>query len=183
MARPLKVFRTHLGFFDTVIAAPSMKAALTAWGTKQNLFHEGLAQVTNDPKAVMAALAHPGVVLRRAAGSDDPFSEDPRLPMVRVGKRAKAARTQKQAKAAGQHKLPLPKPELRRPDRRALDAAEKTLSDLEAEQRKTLGELWKKRVAAEAEETRAKKEFERRRREAEARVDQERRAYERALRS
>ena len=182
MPRSLKIFRTHLGFFDTVVAAPSMKAALTAWGARQNLFHEGLAQVTNDPKAVMAALAKPGVVLRRAAGSDDPFTEDPRLPMVRVAKRAKAARAEKTAKASGQQKLPLPKSEPKAPNRRALDAAEKALADLEAEQRRTLGELWKKRIVAEAEESRSKKEFDRRRRDAEGRVEQERRAYDRALR-
>lgn len=174
--RPLKVFRTHLGFFDTIIAAPSMKAALEAWGARQNLFHEGLAEVTNDPKAVMAALARPGVVLRRAAGSDAAFSENPGLPMVRGVKRAKAA------KAAGQGKLELPKPEPKPVDRRKLDAAEDALSELETEERKVLGELWKKRAAAEAEEARAKRDFARRRREAEERLQQEQRAYDRAVR-
>jgi hypothetical protein len=32
MARKLKTYRTSLGFFDLAIAAPSMKAALEAWG-------------------------------------------------------------------------------------------------------------------------------------------------------
>jgi hypothetical protein len=177
--RPLKVFRTHLGFFDTIVAAPSMKAALDAWGAKQNLFHSGLAEVTNDPKAVMAALAKPGVVLRRAAGSNDQFAEDPTLPVLRVAKRAKAA---KAAKAAGQQKLPLPRPEPKPVDRKKLDAAEKALAELETEERRTLGELWRKRAAAEAEEARAKRDFARRRRDAEDRVEQERRTYERALR-
>lgn len=180
MPRELKVFRTHLGFFDTVIAAPSMKAALSAWGTKQNLFHEKLASVTNDPKAVMAALAKPGVVLRRAAGSNDPFTEDPNLPMVRAAKGAKKA---KAAKASGQQKLPLPKPQPKRPDRKKLDEAERALSDLEKEERTTLGAFWKKRAELEAEESRAKRDFARRRRDAEEDVDRERRAYERALRS
>src|SRR3954470_20464584 len=39
MARKLKTYQTSLGFFDQAIAAPSMKAALQAWGTKTNLFH------------------------------------------------------------------------------------------------------------------------------------------------
>jgi hypothetical protein len=177
--RPLKVFRTHLGFFDTIIAAPSMKAALEAWGAKQNLFHSGLAEITNDPKAVMAALARPGVVLRRAAGSNEQFTEDPGLPVVRAARHAKVA---KAAKAAGQQGLPLPKPAPKPVDRKKLDAAEKTLAELEAEERRTLGELWRKRAAAEAEEARAKRDFARRRREAEERLEQERRAYERALR-
>lgn len=174
--RPLKVFRTHLGFFDTVVAAPSQKAALEAWGAKQNLFHEGLAEITNDPKAVMAALAKPGVVLRRAAGSNDQFSENPDLPMIRSARRSKAA------KASGQQKLPLPKPEPKHVDRRKLEAAEKALAELEADERRTLGELWKRRAAAEADEARAKRDFAKRRREAEERVEQERRAYDRALR-
>jgi hypothetical protein len=32
MARKLKTYQTSLGFFDLAIAAPSMKAALEAWG-------------------------------------------------------------------------------------------------------------------------------------------------------
>jgi colicin import membrane protein len=40
MPRKLKVYQTSLGFFDLAIAAPSMKAALEAWGAGSNLFHE-----------------------------------------------------------------------------------------------------------------------------------------------
>jgi hypothetical protein len=32
MVRKLKTYQTSLGFFDQAIAAPSMKAALEAWG-------------------------------------------------------------------------------------------------------------------------------------------------------
>ncbi|MDI4234164.1 hypothetical protein OZ411_15225 [Bradyrhizobium sp. Arg237L] len=32
MARKLKTYQTSLGFFDLAVAAPSMKAALEAWG-------------------------------------------------------------------------------------------------------------------------------------------------------
>jgi hypothetical protein len=32
MARKLKTYQTSLGFFDLAMAAPSMKAALEAWG-------------------------------------------------------------------------------------------------------------------------------------------------------
>lgn len=71
----LKVFQARLGFFDAVIAAPSQKAALEAWGVSQDLFHEGLAALAREAGAVEAALARPGVVLRRAAGSRAPFSE------------------------------------------------------------------------------------------------------------
>src|SRR5882724_7320218 len=37
MARKLNVYQTSLGFFDQAIAAPSMKAALEAWGSNSNL--------------------------------------------------------------------------------------------------------------------------------------------------
>jgi Family of unknown function (DUF5996) len=40
MARKLKTYQTSLGFFDLAIAAPSMKAALQAWGSQTNLFHQ-----------------------------------------------------------------------------------------------------------------------------------------------
>jgi hypothetical protein len=37
MARKLKTYQTSLGFFEQAIAAPSMKAALEAWGRQQSL--------------------------------------------------------------------------------------------------------------------------------------------------
>ena len=80
MAR--KVYQVHLGFYDTIIAAPSQKSALAAWGSSTNLFDMGVARVTDDPKAIEAARARPGVVLRRAAGSADPYSEHPNLPRI-----------------------------------------------------------------------------------------------------
>jgi hypothetical protein len=65
MARKLKVCQTALGFFDQAVAAPSMKAALEAWGSNSNLFHQGAARETDDPEIVAATMAKPGVVLRR----------------------------------------------------------------------------------------------------------------------
>ena len=80
MARKLKSYQTSLGFFDLAIAAPSMKAALEAWGADSNLFHQGAAKESDDPQVVAATLKKPGVVLRRAVGSDGPFSEHAELP-------------------------------------------------------------------------------------------------------
>jgi colicin import membrane protein len=71
---------TSLGFFDLAIAAPSMKAALAAWGAQSNLFHQGVANQTNDPEVIAATMAHPGIVLRRRVGSDRPFREHAELP-------------------------------------------------------------------------------------------------------
>jgi len=76
MARKLKVFTTSAGFFDLAVSAPSMKAALEAWGAGANLFQQGFAKQTEDPAIVKAAMARPGVVLRRPVGTDRPFAEE-----------------------------------------------------------------------------------------------------------
>ena len=69
MARKLKTYQTSIGFFELAIAAPSMKAALNAWGSNSNLFHQGLAEEARDSAIISATMAKPGVVLRRAVGS------------------------------------------------------------------------------------------------------------------
>ncbi|OPY96577.1 cell envelope biogenesis protein TolA [Bradyrhizobium sacchari] len=80
LKRRLKTYQTSLGFYDQAIAAPSMKAALQAWGASSNLFHQGVARETDDPGIVAATMAKPGVVLRRPVGSDGPFTESAELP-------------------------------------------------------------------------------------------------------
>lgn len=107
----LKAFQAHLGFFETVVAARSQEAALQAWGSRQNLFRNGTATQASDPDAIAAALAHPGVVLKRLAGSKDSFSEQPPLPKT---KRA-------------HHPEPRRK---KPPDRSKVAAAERALSQL-----------------------------------------------------
>jgi len=61
MAKKLKTYETSLGFFDLAIAAPSMKAALEAWGADSNLFHQGAAKQSEDPDVVAATMAEPGI--------------------------------------------------------------------------------------------------------------------------
>ena len=98
MARKLKTFTTSAGFFDLAVAAPSMKAALEAWGSKNNLFQHGFAKISDDPKIIAATMAHPGVVLRRPVGSTGAFSEHAELPTdLPVGK-AKHAPAKRSAK-------------------------------------------------------------------------------------
>lgn len=80
MARKLKTYQTSLGFFEHAIAAPSMKAALAAWGADSNLFHQGAAKESRDPDIIAATMAKPGVVLKRPVGSDGPFGEHAELP-------------------------------------------------------------------------------------------------------
>jgi hypothetical protein len=69
-----------VGFFDLAIAAPSMKAALEAWGADSNLFHQGFAKEVTDPQIVAATMKKPGVVLKRPVGSNGRFEEHADLP-------------------------------------------------------------------------------------------------------
>ncbi|MET3225836.1 hypothetical protein ABIF35_006623 [Bradyrhizobium japonicum] len=99
MARKLKTYQTSLGFFDLAIAAPSMKAALEAWGADSNLFHQGAARESDEPDVIAATMAKPGVVLRRPVGSDGFFSEHAELPTDLGDGRSTAARKSKGSKA------------------------------------------------------------------------------------
>jgi hypothetical protein len=91
MARKLKTYQTSLGFFDLAVAAPSMKAALEAWGADSNLFHQGEAMQSEDPDVVKATMAAQGVVLKRPVGSSGPFKEHAELPTDLAGDRSKKA--------------------------------------------------------------------------------------------
>jgi hypothetical protein len=123
MARKLKAYQTSLGFFDLAIAAPSMKAALEAWGADSNLFHQGAAKESNDPDVIAATMAKPGVVLRRPVGSDGSFGEHAELPTdLGDGERpAKAVRKSKGHKA----KKPSSRPVDKAAERKAALAFEK----------------------------------------------------------
>jgi colicin import membrane protein len=80
MPRKLRVYQTSQGFYDLAIAAPSMKAALRAWGSSQNLFQHGFAKESDDTEVIAAAMAQPGMVLRRPVGSNKRFQEHAKLP-------------------------------------------------------------------------------------------------------
>jgi colicin import membrane protein len=82
MPRKLKTYQTSIGFFDLAIAAPSMKAAAEAWGSDTDVFKKGFAKETDDPEIVAAAMAKPGLLLRRPVGSNGRFSENAELPQI-----------------------------------------------------------------------------------------------------
>jgi colicin import membrane protein len=82
MPRKLKTFVTNLGFFELAIAAPSMKAALEAWGMRGNSFKQGFARETDDAKIVAATMARPGTVLKRPVGTKGVFAENAELPTL-----------------------------------------------------------------------------------------------------
>jgi len=98
----------HMGFYDSIVAAPSQKSALAAWGARPTQFSQGFAAVTKDPAAVEAALAQPGVVLKRPFGSTSEFknhADVPNAPKLnakqkRVTANAKAQRKEREATKA-----------------------------------------------------------------------------------
>lgn len=55
-----KVFRTQIGVTDWVVATSSQQAALDAWDVSRNLFATGEATLTDDPKAIAAAMTNIG---------------------------------------------------------------------------------------------------------------------------
>jgi hypothetical protein len=163
MARKLKTFTTSAGFFDLAVAAPSMKAALEAWGSRINLFQHGFAKVSEDPKIVAATMAHPGVVLRRPVGSNGAFSEHAGLPKDLPAATAKPAPAKRPAK----------RPE---PPTKAIDdkTAREAARAFEKEQKRRDGERRK-------EEAKRQRERERRERAvgaAEAALEQARKDHE-----
>ena len=128
MAARLKVFAARLGFFDTVVAASSQKAALAAWGVHQDLFKDGSAQVTDEP-AAQVALDQPGTVLRRAVGSSGTYSAEAPASVPATSRKA----------AVKKAKPP--------PDRGPLDRAEAALASAEARHHAEAAEI-SDRIAA-----------------------------------
>ncbi len=63
---PLRTYTAEIdGLNQWIVAAPNQKAALEAFGVNQNLFAQGLADLTKDAELVEAAAAQPGVPLKR----------------------------------------------------------------------------------------------------------------------
>jgi colicin import membrane protein len=116
MPPKLKTYQTSLGFFDLAIAAPSMKAALESWGSTANLFHQGFAKEANDPAIIAATMARPGVVLRRAVGSNASFGDHADLPKDLTTNEANGPREKRVPKSPA-----APRP--RRDDRATREAA------------------------------------------------------------
>ncbi len=175
MAKPagrrLKVYAAQFGFHDSVVAAPNQAAALAAWGTRQNLFAEGRAVVSDDPAAVHAALAQPEVPLRRAVGSAGPYSLQPGLPDV-----PDAPKTAKpKLKVVAKVKAPDPAPPP--PDPSALRAAEQRLTAINAKRIEEEAQLQKRREALEADELASRQAWSKARKAAEAELDKARRAF------
>jgi hypothetical protein len=143
MARKLKTFQTSLGFYDLAIAAPSMKAALEAWGAGSNLFHQGIAGETDDPEVVAATMGQPGVVLKRPAGSNGRFAEHSDLPSD-LGSGEPAARREKRRAS----------PQKRAPFKLSDGDARKAAAEFEKEQKRREAERRREEAARDRERER-----------------------------
>ncbi len=130
MAPRLKVFVTSDGLTDYIVAVSSKPKALAAWGSHQDLFKAGQAHQTDEPDVVAAALAQPGEVLRRPAGSRAALEK-----LKPVARKARAS-----ARPIGPDKAQL----------RRIAAAEAKLAAAEAAHAKTLADLDARRAALEA---------------------------------
>ncbi|MFC7380064.1 hypothetical protein [Brevundimonas sp. GCM10030266] len=70
MAPRLKVFTWSDGFHSHPVAVSSRAKALAAWEVRQDLFGSGLAQEITSGPDFEAAMASPGVVLKRGEAID-----------------------------------------------------------------------------------------------------------------
>ena len=133
MPRPLKVFKTHIGFYDLVVASPSMKAAAVAWGSRPAIFSQGFAAVTQDGDAVRAALAQPGVVLKRPHGQTGPYKAEPdAIPMPKLTARQKDSA--RRSEANRKQKEALEKRAQQAADRAAERKAQQELTEIERQE-------------------------------------------------
>lgn len=141
MARQLKVFSTPAGFVNAVVAAPSQKAALEAWGIRENVFASGRASVVTDPELVARALETPGRIVRVPIGSDEAILQGakPPPPPSAEAMATKPEGTAKSAKTAKSAALRRPPPSP--PDRTEVTAAERALVAVETRKAEELERL------------------------------------------
>ena len=143
MPRALKACITNLGFFELAVAAPSMKAALEAWGMSHNAFQHGFAKQTDDAEIIQATMSQPGVVLKRAVGSSDPYTQNAALPRSLPAIRPVAvAKAHKQTRRAKRKDAPPPQE-----GKAAILSFEKARANREKERAKEEAQLLKERAA------------------------------------
>ena len=157
MAARLKVFSTSNGLTVSAVAVSSKAKALEAWGTKADLFKEGLATETADPALVEAALAKPGEVVTRSALSAGVVE----AALLALPKTKKAGKAAKPAERRG------PPPALVERVRRL----EARMAELEGRRDDEKAEFAARRAALEAQEAEAKAAHKRKKRELEAELE------------
>ena len=173
-AQRLKVFQAPFGFHESVVAAPSRKAALEAWGSHQNLFALGQAREADDEAAIAAALAQPGVPLARPIGSKGEFSASPESPRIET---LAPSRPAKKGAAARTSAAPPPP---KRADRTGLSKAEDALARIEAHRNTAMARLERRRRDLDAEIDRVRNDFSARLDKAKAALAEAQRTYREA---
>jgi Skp family chaperone for outer membrane proteins len=150
MAAKLKVFCATNGLTRSLVAVSSKAKALEAWGTKQDLFKEGLASEVTDPAQMEAALAQPGRVVTQSALDAEGLQAA--LAAMPALKKRKAAKLDVK----------------RGPSREALERVAKfegKLADNDRREREALDDIARRRAALAEEETEVRGQAARRRRE------------------
>ncbi len=182
-AQKLKVYRTAAGFDDAYVAAPSQKAALSAWGSDKDLFARGIAEIVTDPALTAGPLATPGVVVRHSRGTTAEQIEALPDPAPRPSRQdrsdqdATSGRTRQDTPSATKKPPPAPKP-----SSDTIKAAEDALETVEAAYDRRLKALADREAAL----ARERRDLETARRDdvdaANAAVEKARRAYDAAMR-
>ena len=151
MAARLKVFCTTNGLTQYAVATTSKAKALEAWGTRQDLFKEGLASESDDPGVVEAALARPGeVVTRSALGGGALEAALAAAPKKNKDRKGKTAEPEKK-RGPSEEAL------------RKLAKLEAKVADFEARRDEAYAELTRRRQELEREERRTRERFDRER--------------------
>ena len=172
--RRLKVFQAPFGFYDTIVAVPSRAAALRAWGTRQDLFAFGQAHEVDNPESIAAALSQPGVVLKRAIGTNAPVAKEATsLPILPDAPKPKVV------KAASKQTAP-PRPRAQPPDRGALTRAETSLGAIDKARKAEEAEFHRQQEERDAARAAAQAVYVQRRKAATSAVVAARKAYRKA---
>lgn len=167
----LKVYSTPIGFHDALVAAPSQKAALQAWGAGTNLFSQGSAHIVTDSRLTKVPLANPGQVVKVLRGT---HSEQ--LAALSTLDRPKRKR------ASDPEVIPArAKSAKRKPSRTALNRREQALESLLARQKSQLDRVDEEMRRIEKRRSDLLRRHERACEKATERVEEERDNYQAAI--
>jgi len=167
----LKVYSTPIGFHDALVAAPSQKAALEAWGAGTNLFSQGAAHVVTDKDLAKVPLEHPGQVVRVLRGSKE--EQLAALAKQELPKRSKRSTAEVLPRR--------PRKRVHKPSRSAVDKAEKALEKLEKRQAGQRQKLEKERDSIERELRELRRRHESERDQAQGELEKAQADYDEAL--
>lgn len=167
MAARLKTYWADIdGLHDWIVAAANQRAALEVFGVHQDLFSQRRAGVEDDPDRQEAAMARPGVPLRRRKGTRGAFRP------VDTGADWSDALT-----AVSKGKPPKP------PSREKVEKAQRTLAMAESEADEELERLEREAEAAVRALREGRARWAERLHEARDAIEAEEQAYDRAVRA